>query len=156
MAKGLRSSVKKSNRTKLRARVFGPVVDARTERLSAKLLELAQQPKPARPDMEVDSEKGTYDPIVASLLNSTNILAEATSEQQPAAEEAIQQAEGTSFGISCPIPVSLSDSEGDWEGEQQPKDVEEEENATFYQLLGLSADVIGFGTQGELLMRFDS
>ena len=47
MAKGLRSSTKKANKTKLRSRVFGPVENARTERLSAKLLELASKPKPA-------------------------------------------------------------------------------------------------------------
>ena len=46
MAKGLRSHVKKNNRTKLRAKVFRPVEDARTARLSARLLELASQPKP--------------------------------------------------------------------------------------------------------------
>ncbi|EGD96505.1 hypothetical protein TESG_03945 [Trichophyton tonsurans CBS 112818] len=41
MAKGLRSSVKKHNKALLREKVFGPVADARTERLSAKLQELA-------------------------------------------------------------------------------------------------------------------
>jgi len=46
MAKGARASTKKSNNSKLKSRVFGPVEDARTERLSAKLLELASQPKP--------------------------------------------------------------------------------------------------------------
>ncbi|KAI9677585.1 MAG: hypothetical protein M1817_006539 [Caeruleum heppii] len=57
MAKGLRSSVKKSNKSKLRSRVFGPVEAARTERMSAKLLELASQPKPAKPQdtkMEIE------------------------------------------------------------------------------------------------------
>ncbi|EAU33411.1 predicted protein [Aspergillus terreus NIH2624] len=47
MAKSVRASVQKRNKAKLRATVFGPVVDARTERLSAKLLELASQPKPS-------------------------------------------------------------------------------------------------------------
>ncbi|KAL3455633.1 hypothetical protein BJX64DRAFT_272029 [Aspergillus heterothallicus] len=51
MAKSVRASVQKRNKAKLRATVFGPVVDARTERLSAKLQELASQPKPS------DSEK---------------------------------------------------------------------------------------------------
>lgn len=46
MAKGLRSSVKKSNRAKQRSVVFGPVEKARTERLSKKLLELAAMPRP--------------------------------------------------------------------------------------------------------------
>jgi hypothetical protein len=62
MAKGLRSSVKKANKTKLRARVFGPIEDARTQRLSAKLLELASQPKPSKPlDIQMDvEEQGQY------------------------------------------------------------------------------------------------
>ena len=37
MAKGARASSKKANRTKLRANVFGPVEQARAERLHAKL-----------------------------------------------------------------------------------------------------------------------
>lgn len=52
MAKGLRSRRMKTNKTALRARVFAPVEHARAERLSAKLLELASQPKPPRSEME--------------------------------------------------------------------------------------------------------
>ncbi|KAL1845997.1 hypothetical protein Plec18167_009050 [Paecilomyces lecythidis] len=58
MAKSSRSSVEKRNRAKLRATVFGPAVDARTARLSAKLQELAAQPRPKDTDaagMEVDN-----------------------------------------------------------------------------------------------------
>ncbi|KAL8737940.1 MAG: hypothetical protein Q9181_001203 [Wetmoreana brouardii] len=47
MAKGLRSSVKKANRARLRSQVFGPVEEARKERLSAKLLEMASKPSSA-------------------------------------------------------------------------------------------------------------
>ncbi|EEH23182.1 hypothetical protein PABG_05393 [Paracoccidioides brasiliensis Pb03] len=54
MAKGLRSSVKQRNKAKLRAEVFGPVVDRRTERLSAKLVALASKPKEVNMD---DAEK---------------------------------------------------------------------------------------------------
>lgn len=43
MAKGLRSSNKKSNKAILRQKLFGPLENARRERLSAKLLELASQ-----------------------------------------------------------------------------------------------------------------
>ncbi|KAI9842522.1 MAG: hypothetical protein M1838_003094 [Thelocarpon superellum] len=58
MAKGLRSSVKKANKAKLRSRVFGPVENARTERLSAKLLELAAEPKAVKAtDMTMDLEQ---------------------------------------------------------------------------------------------------
>jgi hypothetical protein len=41
MARGLRSSARKRNKAKLRATLFGPIMDARTERLSIKLQELA-------------------------------------------------------------------------------------------------------------------
>lgn len=43
MAKGLRSSTKKANKSNLRNKIFGPVEDARKQRLSAKLLDLASQ-----------------------------------------------------------------------------------------------------------------
>ena len=45
MAKGLRSSRKKTNKSKLRSNVFGPVEAARKERLSAKLIDLALEPQ---------------------------------------------------------------------------------------------------------------
>ncbi|ERF72907.1 hypothetical protein EPUS_08735 [Endocarpon pusillum Z07020] len=45
MAKSARSSVRKCNNATLRAKVFGPVDDACTARLSAKLLEIAATPK---------------------------------------------------------------------------------------------------------------
>ncbi|KAI9718970.1 MAG: hypothetical protein M1812_003855 [Candelaria pacifica] len=57
MAKSSRSSSKKANKSKLRSRVFRPVENARTERLSAKLLHLASQPKPTETDaMKIDVE----------------------------------------------------------------------------------------------------
>ncbi|KAL5386112.1 hypothetical protein PMIN02_008631 [Paraphaeosphaeria minitans] len=62
MAKGLRSSSKKSNRTKLRARVFEPVENARLERIHQKLLETAQQPKPEtakEKEMDLDFAEDT-------------------------------------------------------------------------------------------------
>lgn len=49
MAKGLRASTKKANKTLLRQNVFGPIEAARKERLSAKLLELASKSSPAIP-----------------------------------------------------------------------------------------------------------
>ncbi|KAI1333767.1 hypothetical protein F5Y15DRAFT_403889 [Xylariaceae sp. FL0016] len=53
MAKSSRSSVRKNNNQRLKARVFGPVESARAERLSAKLLELASQPKPEQTETEM-------------------------------------------------------------------------------------------------------
>lgn len=58
MAKSARASTKKRNNAKLRTKVFGPAIDARTERLSAKLQELANTPKPdEKKKMEVDNSK---------------------------------------------------------------------------------------------------
>jgi len=59
MAKGLRASTRKRNNAKLRSTVFGPASDARTERLSAKLQEIASQPRPDQERaMEVDDLEG--------------------------------------------------------------------------------------------------
>ena len=63
MAKSARASKIKTNNSKLKSRVFGPIETARTERLSAKLLELASQPKPTKKDsdeMAMDIEGGTW------------------------------------------------------------------------------------------------
>ncbi|KAJ5313798.1 Aminoacyl-tRNA synthetase class Ic [Penicillium atrosanguineum] len=60
MAKSIRASVSKRNRANLRKKIAGPAVDARTERLAAKLQELASQPKPQAPvksEMELGAGK---------------------------------------------------------------------------------------------------
>lgn len=55
MAKGLRATTRKRNKRALRATVFGPAYDARIQRLSTKLQELAAQPRPEeQKKMEVD------------------------------------------------------------------------------------------------------
>ncbi|POS82732.1 hypothetical protein EPUL_003541 [Erysiphe pulchra] len=56
MAKGARASTRKVKKAKLRGEIFGPQVTARTERLSAKLLAIAAQPKPARNIKEIEME----------------------------------------------------------------------------------------------------
>ncbi|KAI1085729.1 hypothetical protein F5B20DRAFT_15616 [Whalleya microplaca] len=48
MAKSSRASSRKANNQRLKSKVFSPVETARTERLSARLLELAAQPKPEK------------------------------------------------------------------------------------------------------------
>ncbi|KAG5929379.1 hypothetical protein E4U42_006119 [Claviceps africana] len=54
MAKSARSSTRKQNNRRLYAKVFSPAEAARNERLSAKLLELAKQPKPESSDANMD------------------------------------------------------------------------------------------------------
>lgn len=57
MAKSARASTTKRNNANLRKKVFGPAHDARTERLSARLQELAAAPKPeSEKPMEVDAD----------------------------------------------------------------------------------------------------
>jgi len=59
MAKGARASTKKANHQKLKSRVFGPVETERTERLSAKLLQLASTPRPTQKDARDMDIEGT-------------------------------------------------------------------------------------------------
>ncbi|KAL8809711.1 MAG: hypothetical protein Q9200_003180 [Gallowayella weberi] len=63
MAKGLRSSVKKANRARLRSQVFGPVENARKERLSAKLLETAGQPSASTRDESIIQDDSVNPPV---------------------------------------------------------------------------------------------
>ncbi|KAK3301556.1 uncharacterized protein B0T15DRAFT_544007 [Chaetomium strumarium] len=55
MAKSARASRIKANNQRLKKNVFGPVEAARAERLSAKLLAIAAQPKPQK-DVEMNEE----------------------------------------------------------------------------------------------------
>ncbi|OAA46607.1 putative protein family UPF0642 [Beauveria brongniartii RCEF 3172] len=58
MAKSGRSSTRKANNRRLAATVFGPAETARAERLSAKLQELAKQPKPETSDANMEGKPG--------------------------------------------------------------------------------------------------
>ena len=59
MAKSQRSSVTKANNQRLKKNVFGPVEAARQQRLSARLLEIASQPKPLpEKEMKDATEQG--------------------------------------------------------------------------------------------------
>ncbi|QDS69989.1 hypothetical protein FKW77_003234 [Venturia effusa] len=136
MAKGLRATSKKNNRVKIRSRVYAPVDEARTERLSQRLLELASQPRPAKTEMDVDTEK------------------ESSTKDQDS-----PTTEGLSLRFSCPVPASLSDSEGaSVSGEEKHRDTEAAGDDMFYHLLGLCTDIDidAFGKGGDLLMDLDN
>ena len=90
MAKGLRSSKGKANRAKLRCKVFGPVEDARTQRLSVKLLEVASRPRSkAHEDVrseETENSQFTYDAPSCQdpgYWQCTLSIASTTSEEKP-------------------------------------------------------------------------
>jgi len=75
MAKGARASTIKANNQALKRNVFGPVEDARTARLSAKLLELASQPKPEtqKEDANMEAEDESMLWLCVNLKLSTNV-----------------------------------------------------------------------------------
>ncbi|KAF4992734.1 hypothetical protein FGRMN_6944 [Fusarium graminum] len=56
MAKSARASTRKANNRRLVKNVFGPAEAARNERLSAKLLEVAKQPKPESSDVNMSTQ----------------------------------------------------------------------------------------------------
>ena len=85
MAKGLRSSTEKANKTILRRRVFGPEEDARKERLSVKLLELASksQAKSSGKDTKMIDGKNGLEGNFAIYLVTTNTDAQNLRSKSP-------------------------------------------------------------------------
>jgi hypothetical protein len=153
MAKGLRSSVKKTNRTKLRARVFEPVENARLERLHQKLLETAQQSKPEDPkknDMDVDSEGNSATALEARPLSNTP-RSDATAANDASNEDEFSK--GLSF-LSARIPRSLHAGPSSNAPTTDPAK-HDNDNSGFYHLLGLCSDVVGFTRDGALEFAFD-
>ncbi|KAI5310112.1 hypothetical protein KEM55_001561 [Ascosphaera atra] len=67
MAKGLRSHVKQKHKARLRNTVFAPVINARTERLSQRLRELAAQPRETVMEDAKTEEPGEKELHIASL-----------------------------------------------------------------------------------------
>ena len=65
MAKSSRSSTKKNNNQRKAASIFAPAENARAERLSAKLLELAKSAKPESSDVKMNVE-GRFEPSLTA------------------------------------------------------------------------------------------
>jgi hypothetical protein len=148
MAKGLRSSVKKSNRSKLRSKIFQPVEDTRTQRLSAKLLELASQPRPTRAEMELDSDKSEslgHEAGHATFSDQATVM---TAEKENQQEDTMAPQSEGGFEHFCFTfcPSACDAPEGN--------SVEEIEAAQDWEMLflamGLAADVY-FDQSGRLV-----
>ena len=87
MAKSSRAGTVKAKNRRLKANVFGPVESARTERLSAKLLELAAQPKPERNAEEgMNPECCSGSPVLFPL---TCLIAESADANEAGASDAV-------------------------------------------------------------------
>lgn len=148
MAKGLRSSVKKTNRSKLRKNVFGPAENERAERIHQKLLENLQAPKPEpakKAEMDVDSTEGTQQTHTLDILESL-------AKTSPDAAVNTKETEG-SFLTIVPIPRSLTTTE------PIPTPAKQQDDHDMWNLcfcLGLSSDIVGFATSGDgLTFAFD-
>src|SRR5688572_21261762 len=68
MAKSSRSSARKNNAHRRATNINAPVEQARAERLSAKLVELANAPKPESSDVNMDGELRQGYPQRSGLL----------------------------------------------------------------------------------------
>ncbi|TGO19951.1 hypothetical protein BPAE_0328g00040 [Botrytis paeoniae] len=84
MAKGARSSSIKANNSALKAKVFGPIENARAERLNAKLMELISQPKPSAKTEDVDMEAKEGKGEEASAKDTSK--ATAAAQEKPSEE----------------------------------------------------------------------
>ncbi|KAG9628927.1 hypothetical protein KCU64_g17681, partial [Aureobasidium melanogenum] len=157
MGKGLRSSVNKTNNRKLKKNVFGPVETARTERLSQKLLELASQPKPPKSDMEVeesnDSKQAESEAKATNANGALNALAipvpKSLAHQCPATAAA-------SMNMLTPPPtppLDISDFSNPSVGSAHRRYADEQ---LFFHLLGVSTDIHGFDSFGNICLGFGS
>lgn len=165
MAKGLRASRTKKNNQALSKRVFGPVEAARNERLSAKLLALAQQPKAPREEMEIEKGMQTRHnvvrPVAVADISSPDEDKEATVEGTPS--------------LSIPIPKSIASRDHHHQQLLTPPSTPPTSNNTpavpildragqhamaqeqlFFHLLGASSDILGFDEEGDLRLAFNT
>lgn len=167
MAKGLRASRTKKNNQALSKRVFGPVEAARNERLSAKLLALAQQPKAPREEMEIEKGMQTRHKPFQPVAAADRLIADTADKESGAT------AEGTP-SLSIPIPKSIaSTSHHHHQQLLTPPFTPPTSNNTpanpildiagqhamaqeqlFFHLLGASSDVLGFDEEGDLRLAF--
>jgi len=163
MAKGLRASRTKKNNQALSKRVFGPVEAARNERLSAKLLALAQQPKAPKEEMEI--EKGTQTRHHAFTTGAAADRSTDTADNEATAE-------GTP-SLSIPIPKGIAFNDHHHQQLLTPPSSPPTSNNTpanpildragqhamaqeqlFFHLLGASSDILGFDEEGDLRLAF--
>jgi hypothetical protein len=171
MAKSARASGIKKNKQALKKRVFGPVEIARNERLSAKLLALAKQPKPEREEMDVQLECRAPAALKERMQEdlNTDVILDSAAEKKSSKKsksdiDPASNAEGGMPSLSANSPLSsmllrsLSPHTA-IAGQQlqtpppTPPDsprLEDIAHEHFYLALGLSTDIDGFTNTGEL------
>lgn len=148
MAKSARSSVKKTNRARLKSRVFGPAEDARTKRLSEKLAAIA-----STTPMDTEKESKAAEPVQESKENSGDTQGASRSSLSIPIPRAMFAAKTCHLPLTPPptppathaVPVASSDED---------EDVHPDESF-FFHLLGVAADITHFDDLGNLVLEFD-
>ncbi|KAM0719223.1 hypothetical protein Q7P37_005128 [Cladosporium fusiforme] len=145
MAKGLRASRMKKNNQALSKRVFGPVEAARNERLSAKLLELARQPKAPKEEMEIEQDSAKKD-------------SGATAEGTPSLSIPIPPNFGLCDNIDDQLltPPSTPPSTDGMPATpilDRAGQLAMAREQLFFHLLGASSDILGFDLDGSLRLE---
>ncbi|KAK4106715.1 hypothetical protein N658DRAFT_491346 [Parathielavia hyrcaniae] len=103
MAKSSRSSVIKTNNRRLKQNVFGPVEAARAERLSARLLALAAEPKPQK-DVEMNEEPTDEAKVVAAKEDATMEVEDAKpASKKPSGKKKVEKRRGKKSSIVFPM-----------------------------------------------------
>ncbi|KAI4797217.1 hypothetical protein E4T44_12122 [Aureobasidium sp. EXF-8845] len=157
MGKGLRSSVLKTNNRKLKKNVFGPVEAARTERLSQKLQELAAQPKPPRAEMEVEESNDLKE--TESKDKATNANGALNALAIPVPKSLAHQCPATaaaSMNMLTPPPTPPLDISDFCNPSVRSIHRRYADEQLFFHLLGVSSDIHGFDSFGNICLGFGS
>lgn len=161
MAKSARASSVKKNNQRLKKNVFGPVETARNNRLSAKLLELATQPKTPRTEMEIEQSSM---PPASSYGGqqkgsppepSADTMCSPTDEDMAKKEDKNTDEGGLTF-YSTPIPMSFHHRSLPMDPTPRPTDLFLicDDTYMFYHWLGIADKIAGFDAKGHLRLSF--
>ncbi|KAL2128579.1 hypothetical protein VTI74DRAFT_9004 [Chaetomium olivicolor] len=102
MAKSARSSTIKSNNQRLKKNVFGPVEAARAERLSAKLLAIAAQPKPQK-DVEMNEEPADEPKEVAQKEQAMEVDGAKPASKKSSSKRKVEKRKSKKSSIVFPM-----------------------------------------------------
>ncbi|KAK4034083.1 hypothetical protein C8A01DRAFT_39458 [Parachaetomium inaequale] len=102
MAKSSRSSVIKTNNRRLKKNVFGPIEAERAERLSAKLLALAAEPKPQK-DVEMNEEPVDEAKDAAAKDDAMEVEGAKPASKKPSSKRKVEKRRGKKSSIVFPM-----------------------------------------------------
>ncbi|KAF2157355.1 hypothetical protein K461DRAFT_289681 [Myriangium duriaei CBS 260.36] len=162
MAKSARSSVKKTNKARLKSRLYGPAEMARATRLSEKLAAIASTSK-----MDTEKEQGNNHTVAQSgSFYSLSASSESSKSLQESKENSgdTQGASRSSLSISIPqtmfsahLPLTPPPTPPANTNYPAPDDdFMHPDESFFFHTLGVASDIKGFDDAGNLILDFDS